>query len=173
MTICAELGLLFCIYLSVQICMIMNKAGHQNPKNLNNYLMQHIRILRGPQMVVCTQWLPTPTSSTSFATPAFAPLTHTEKEALRAANGCYHCRKTPQSPGWVRHRSDNCPGDPARGIPPRTAPAVVAAVGPAGFSAVYEEGYAPVAAVFPTHYSDDKDDFSAGTDDSDLSTRDT
>ncbi|KAJ7024016.1 hypothetical protein C8F04DRAFT_1192874 [Mycena alexandri] len=46
MTICAELGLLFCIYLSVQICMIMNKAGHQNPKNLNNYLMQHIRIPR-------------------------------------------------------------------------------------------------------------------------------
>ncbi|KAJ7019399.1 hypothetical protein C8F04DRAFT_1197749 [Mycena alexandri] len=46
MTICAELGLLFCIYLFVQICMIMNKAGHQNPENLNNYLMQHIRILR-------------------------------------------------------------------------------------------------------------------------------
>ncbi|KAJ7017110.1 hypothetical protein C8F04DRAFT_1200951 [Mycena alexandri] len=46
MTICAELGLLFCIYLSVQICMIMKKGGHQNPKNLNNYPMQHIRIPR-------------------------------------------------------------------------------------------------------------------------------
>ncbi|KAJ6557611.1 hypothetical protein B0H19DRAFT_1261219 [Mycena capillaripes] len=54
---------------------------------------------------VPSQSLPTPTS----ASPAFVPLTHTEKEALWAAHGCYHCRKTPQTPGWTKHRSDNCP----------------------------------------------------------------
>ncbi|KAJ6528763.1 hypothetical protein DFH09DRAFT_1185685 [Mycena vulgaris] len=113
--------------------------------------------------------LPTPTSSSSGP---LAPLTYAEKEALRAAHGCYHCRRTPQSPGWVKHRSDNCPGDPVHGILPRTSPAVVAAVGPVGFSSVYEEGYAPVAAVFPAYDGDDDSSFSSATDDSDLSRRD-
>ncbi|KAJ6523414.1 hypothetical protein DFH09DRAFT_1096678 [Mycena vulgaris] len=101
-----------------------------------------------------------------------APLTYAEKEALRAANGCYHCRKTPQTPGWVKHRSDTCPGDPARGIPPRSAPAVVAAVGPPGFSSAYEEGYTAVAAVMPPYDPSEDSSFSTGTDDSDLSQRD-
>ncbi|KAJ7187247.1 hypothetical protein C8R46DRAFT_1207206 [Mycena filopes] len=116
--------------------------------------------------------LPTPTSSTSRS-PAFVPLTHAEKESLRAAGGCYHCRKTPQTPGWVKHRSDNCPGDAALGIPPRSASAVVAAVGPVGFSSAYEEGYKAVAVVMPA-YDPEEDSFSSfstGTDDSDLSTR--
>ncbi|KAJ7734379.1 hypothetical protein B0H14DRAFT_3517142 [Mycena olivaceomarginata] len=111
---------------------------------------------------VPSQSLPTPAS----ASPAFVPLSHAEKEALRTANGCYHCHKTPQTPGWVKHRSDNCPGDAALGIPPRLAPAVVAAVGPAGFSSMYEEGYVPVAAVMPPYDPDeDSYDYSDGTDD--------
>ncbi|KAJ7206744.1 hypothetical protein C8J57DRAFT_1614652 [Mycena rebaudengoi] len=107
--------------------------------------------------------LPTPTSASS-STPRFSPLTYAEKEALRAAQGCYHCRKTPQSPGWVKHRSDSCPGDSALGIPPRNSPAVVAAVGPVGFSGAYEEGYAPVAAVFPAYDPEDDSSFSSATD---------
>ncbi|KAJ7769766.1 hypothetical protein B0H14DRAFT_2632658 [Mycena olivaceomarginata] len=111
---------------------------------------------------VPSQSLPTPAS----ASPAFVPLSHAEKEALHTANGCYHCRKTPQTLGWVKHHSDNCPGDAALGIPPRLAPAVVAAVGPAGFSSMYEEGYVPVAAVMPPYDPDeDSYDYSDGTDD--------
>ncbi|KAJ7191669.1 hypothetical protein C8J57DRAFT_1549000 [Mycena rebaudengoi] len=87
--------------------------------------------------------LPTPTSASS-STPRFSPLTYAEKEALRAAQGCYHCRKTPQSPGWVKHRSDSCPGDSALGA--------------------YEEGYAPVAAVFPAYDPEDDSSFSSATD---------
>ncbi|KAK6969561.1 reverse transcriptase domain-containing protein [Favolaschia claudopus] len=114
--------------------------------------------------------LPTPTSASAPST--FVPLTHAEKETLRAAGGCYHCRKTPASPGWVKHRSDNCPGDSALGIPPRSSPGVVAAVGPAGFSSTYEEGYRPVAVVMPAYdpeddsysysYSSEDDDESIG-----------
>ncbi|KAJ6530660.1 hypothetical protein B0H19DRAFT_1273652 [Mycena capillaripes] len=115
-----------------------------------------------------SQSLPTPAS----ASPTFVPLTHAEKEALRVAHGCYHCRKTPQTPGWTKHRSDNCPGDAALGISPRLAPAVIAAVGPVGFSSMYEEGYAPVAAVMPAYDpNEDSYDYSSGTDD-DLSRED-
>ncbi|KAJ7267859.1 hypothetical protein C8J57DRAFT_1325995 [Mycena rebaudengoi] len=114
--------------------------------------------------------LPTPTTASSSPR-HFSPLTHAEKETLRAAQGCYHCRKTPQSPGWVKHRSDNCPGDAALGIPPRSSPAVIAAVGPVGFSSAYEEGYAPVAAVMPPYDPDEDSSFSSATDDSDLSRR--
>ncbi|KAJ7745205.1 hypothetical protein DFH07DRAFT_963417 [Mycena maculata] len=86
--------------------------------------------------------LPTPPSS---ATRAFSvSLTHAEKEALKAAGGCYHCKKTPQTLGWVKHRSYSCPGDAALGIPPRSAALVVAAVGPVGFSSAYEEGFRAV-----------------------------
>ncbi|KAJ7824395.1 hypothetical protein B0H14DRAFT_3469406 [Mycena olivaceomarginata] len=46
--------------------------------------------------------------------------------------------KTPQSPGWVKHRSDSCPGDTVLGIPSRASPAVIAAVGPVGFSSAYK-----------------------------------
>ncbi|KAJ7603266.1 hypothetical protein DFH06DRAFT_1151995 [Mycena polygramma] len=114
--------------------------------------------------------MPTPpASASSSSSSTFAPLTHAEKEVLRAAHGCYHCRKTPQTPGWVKHRSDNCPGDIAAGIPPRSSPAVVAAVGPPGFSSAYEEGYTAVAAVLPEW--EDDGNFSSGTDDSDISTR--
>ncbi|KAJ7879255.1 hypothetical protein B0H14DRAFT_3773892 [Mycena olivaceomarginata] len=138
-----------------------------------------IRVLRAPlvpsQLVIpfvpaaLSSSLPTPPSS---ALPSgFVPLTHAEKEALHAAGGCYHCRKTLQGPGWVKHRSDSCPGDAACGIPSRASPAVVAAVGPVGFSSTYEEGYKAVAAVMPA-YNPEEAEWSYGTDDSDLSTRD-
>ncbi|KAJ7682827.1 hypothetical protein DFH06DRAFT_1119957 [Mycena polygramma] len=116
--------------------------------------------------------LPTPppssTAMSSSTSRPFLPLTHADKEALRAAGGCYHCRKTPQTPGWVKHRSDSCPGDAALGIPPRSASAVVAAVGPVGFSSTYEEGYSAVAVVMPA-YNPEEDDYSSGSDDNDLS----
>ncbi|KAJ7671943.1 hypothetical protein B0H17DRAFT_1208869 [Mycena rosella] len=114
--------------------------------------------------------LPTPPASASSTPSQLPPLMHAEREALRAVNGCFHCRKTPQTPGWVKYRSDTCPGDAALGIPPRNLLSVVAAVGPVGFSADYKEGYAPVAAVMPV-YDNEEDSFSSATDDSDLSQR--
>ena len=46
-------------------------------------------------------------------------LSETEREAIRNARGCFHCQKTPSSPGWITHNSRNCPGDKSRNIPPR------------------------------------------------------
>ncbi|KAJ6530080.1 hypothetical protein DFH09DRAFT_1327039 [Mycena vulgaris] len=115
---------------------------------------------------------PLPTPPLFVTLSDLAPLTYTEKEALHTVNGCYHCRKTPQMPSWVKHRSDTCPGDPACGIPPCSAPAVVAAVGPPGFSSAYEEGYTAVAAVMPPYDPSEDSSFLTGTDDSDLSHRD-
>ncbi|TFK72235.1 hypothetical protein BDN72DRAFT_836636 [Pluteus cervinus] len=63
-------------------------------------------------------------------------LTSSEREALKSAGGCYHCRRTPTSPGWVRHSSRDCPGDKSRNIPPRNPPTTsttVASVIPRGF----------------------------------------
>ncbi|KAF7362633.1 hypothetical protein MVEN_00612300 [Mycena venus] len=128
-----------------------------------------------PAMSLTSLPMPVSSLSTSMSTsPVFVPLTHAEKESLRAAGGCYHCRKTPQTPGWVKHRSDSWPGDPVLGIPLHSAPAVVAAVGPAGFSSSYEEGYRAVAVVMPPYNpkEDSFSSFSTGTDDSDLSSRD-
>ncbi|KAH6891553.1 hypothetical protein BKA70DRAFT_1408594 [Coprinopsis sp. MPI-PUGE-AT-0042] len=52
-----------------------------------------------------------------------------ERADLRAAGGCFHCRKTPLSPGWKAHSSKTCPGDPTRNIPPAPTPVIAAAVG--------------------------------------------
>ncbi|KLO04360.1 hypothetical protein SCHPADRAFT_947756 [Schizopora paradoxa] len=54
--------------------------------------------------------------STSAMPPA--PLSIPERTALREAGGCFNCRRTPSSVGWVPHSARNCPGDPARNIPP-------------------------------------------------------
>ncbi|KAF9047777.1 hypothetical protein BJ165DRAFT_1403416 [Panaeolus papilionaceus] len=53
--------------------------------------------------------VPSLPSSSSLATPQFTPLTAEEKATLKEAGGCYRCRKTPSSPGWVEHSSKNCP----------------------------------------------------------------
>ena len=58
----------------------------------------------------------------STATPVLSKfLSGAEHDRLRSAGGCFHCQKTPSSPGWVSHSSRNCPGDKSRGILPRTA----------------------------------------------------
>ncbi|KAJ7864570.1 hypothetical protein B0H14DRAFT_2574286 [Mycena olivaceomarginata] len=108
-----------------------------------------------PKVPAVSSSLLTPPSLASSS--VFVPLTHAEKEALRAAGGCYHCRKTPRSPGWVKHHSDSCPGDAVLGIPSRTSPAVIAAVGPVGFSSAYEEGYQAVAVVMPACNTEEDD----------------
>lgn len=46
-------------------------------------------------------------------------LSQSVRERLRAAGRCFRCRHTPASPGWVKHDSSNCPGDPVAGIPSR------------------------------------------------------
>ncbi|KAJ3489628.1 hypothetical protein NLJ89_g11511 [Agrocybe chaxingu] len=63
--------------------------------------------------------------SRTFGTPStpvipfLQPLSQEEREKLRAVNGCFHCRKSPSSPGWISHDARNCPGDKAKGISPR------------------------------------------------------
>ncbi len=52
---------------------------------------------------------------------ALSPLTGNERQALRDAGGCFHCRRTPSSPGWTSHSARNCPGNPSRGISARYA----------------------------------------------------
>ncbi|KAF7349556.1 hypothetical protein MSAN_01746100 [Mycena sanguinolenta] len=103
----------------------------------------------------------TPSSSSSASsTPFVHSLSPVEKETLKAAGGCYHCKKTPQSEGWVKHRSENCPGDAAAGIPPRAATSVIAAVGAPGFSKEYEERPSrtcPIAVVMPPVVFDEDD----------------
>ena len=82
---------------------------------------------------------PVPTSSLrSYALP---DLTYAERQTLKAAGGCYHCRKTPASKGWLNHLARDCPGDAKNGIPPRkSAPA------------------SNVAAVLDTAKEDDEED---------------
>ncbi|KAJ7764776.1 hypothetical protein B0H16DRAFT_1798178 [Mycena metata] len=114
--------------------------------------------------------LPTPTSAASSASSRPAPLSAAEKETLRAANGCFNCRKSPLTPGWVKHRFDNCPGDPALGIPPRSTPAVIAAVAPVAASSADNDsdvgyGYGPITAVMPAYDPNDVYDPNDSSDD--------
>jgi len=62
-------------------------------------------------------------------TKAFVPLTERECNALKQAGGCYHCRKTPVSSGWVKHGTHDCPGDEANGVAPAPARPVAAVFG--------------------------------------------
>jgi len=59
----------------------------------------------------------------------FVPLTDRERDALKQANGCYCCRRTPASPGWVKHSARDCPGDEANGITPAPARPVAVVLG--------------------------------------------
>ncbi|TFK58797.1 hypothetical protein BDN72DRAFT_906407 [Pluteus cervinus] len=67
-------------------------------------------------------------SSSTVSSSRPPELTQTERDTLKAAGGCYHCRRTPTSPGWIRHSSRDCPGDKSRGIPPRTTTSTSTAV---------------------------------------------
>jgi len=59
---------------------------------------------------------------------AFVLLTDRERDALKHAGGCYRCRRTPTSPGWVKHGARDCPGDEANGISPAPVRPVAAVV---------------------------------------------
>lgn len=63
-----------------------------------------------------------PLATTSFnlqkTIKSFVPLTEGERESLKKAGGCYRCRRTPASSGWVSHNARNCPGDEANGVSP-------------------------------------------------------
>jgi Retrotransposon gag protein len=74
-----------------------------------------------------------PLSATSSVvlkpTKMFIPLTDKEREALRLAGGCYRCRRTPSSPGWIKHGARDCPGDETNGITPAPVRPVAAVIG--------------------------------------------
>ncbi|THG93469.1 hypothetical protein EW026_g7778 [Hermanssonia centrifuga] len=66
-----------------------------------------------------------PTATTPSPAAGRSPLpdlTPAERDRLKAAVGCFHCCLTPGSPGWVPHSARQCPGLPARGIPPPWTP---------------------------------------------------
>ena len=73
------------------------------------------RVIRAPPST-----FPSNHSKSVVAQKTFVPLSDKERDALRLAGGCYRCRRTPASPGWVQHGSRNCPGDEAHGISPTT-----------------------------------------------------
>ena len=74
-----------------------------------------------------------PLSTTSVFPPrapkTFVPLTDRERDLLKQAGGCFRCRRTPSSPGWVQHSARNCPGDEATGITPTPVCQVAAVLG--------------------------------------------
>lgn len=83
----------------------------------------------------CPAAIPAPSSNPrSYPLP---DLSYADREALRVAGGCYHCRLTPSSPKWKPHNSRNCPADKSRNIPPRTPAALqnISTVTPATDSA--------------------------------------
>ena len=93
-----------------------------------------------------------PLSTTSVNIPravkTFVPLSDPERDALKRANGCFRCQRTPSSPGWVKHSSHDCPGDEANGIPPAPARPVGAVLGLVEDSDSDEDDF--VAAVMPS-----------------------
>ena len=100
------------------------------------------RVIR-PPLSTASMNVPKPAHSAK----PFILLTDRERDALRLANGCFRCRRTPASPGWVKHGSRDCPGDEANGISPAPARAVAAVVG-AEDDSEDEDDF--VAAVFPS-----------------------
>jgi hypothetical protein len=67
----------------------------------------------------------------SFVKPGYPPpdLTYADREVLRSANGCFHCRLLPSVPHISKPHCDiarEYPGDERRGIPPRVACPVAA-----------------------------------------------
>ena len=78
------------------------------------------RVIRAP--LSTTPFAPLSTTSITAPRPprTFVPLTDRERDALKQAGGCFRCRRTPSSPGWVQHGARNCPGDEANGRYPFT-----------------------------------------------------
>ena len=74
---------------------------------------------------------PLSTTSVNIPKPAkmFVPLTEQECDILKQAGGCYCCRRTPASPGWVKHGARECPGDEANSVAPAPACHVAAVLG--------------------------------------------
>ncbi|KAH6906342.1 hypothetical protein BKA70DRAFT_1224193 [Coprinopsis sp. MPI-PUGE-AT-0042] len=56
-------------------------------------------------------------------------LSESECADLCATGGCFHCCKTPLSPGWKAHSSKMCLSNPTHNIPPAPTPVIAAAVG--------------------------------------------
>ena len=69
-----------------------------------------------------------PILTSSLPLYALPDLTYAEHQMLKAAGGCYHCRRTPVSKGWLNHLTRDCPGDAKNGIPPhKSTPASIVA----------------------------------------------
>ena len=76
------------------------------------------QVARAPLAATSFPPLSTTSAIASKAPKTFVPLTDHEHDALKQAGGCFCCRQTPSSPGWVQHGSQNCPGDEANGVAP-------------------------------------------------------
>ncbi|KAJ6458441.1 hypothetical protein C8R45DRAFT_1109959 [Mycena sanguinolenta] len=67
-----------------------------------------------PNSLSTTSISPLPSTVTS----RLPPLDDTERKRISDASGCWKCRKTPASPGWIPHIGRTCPGDISLGILP-------------------------------------------------------
>jgi len=80
-------------------------------------------------MVVENVVRPVFSSNSSHTAPTSRPfLSDSEREKLKLAGGCFRCRRTPSSPGWIPHGSRDCPGDKNKGISPAPPRNHIAAV---------------------------------------------
>ncbi|KAG2129156.1 hypothetical protein DEU56DRAFT_818094 [Suillus clintonianus] len=78
-------------------------------------------------MLMSTSTAPVSNAHSLNSTYPLPDLTYAEREVLRSAGGCFHCRLSPSDLAWKPHVARECPGDEQRSIPPR-APRPIAAV---------------------------------------------
>jgi len=101
------------------------------------------RVIRPPLSTTSANF-PKPTPSSKV----FVPLTDRERDSLKLAGGCFRCRRTPSSAGWVKHGARDCPGDEVNGISPAPGRAVGAVFGEPEDESEDENDF--VGAVFPS-----------------------
>lgn len=85
-------------------------------------LMQTTYLSLVAEGVIRPALVPVAGTASSVPRSSLPELTPVERERLRSAGGCFHCRLTPSSANWKPHSARNCPGDPAKGVPPRNVP---------------------------------------------------
>jgi hypothetical protein len=76
---------------------------------------------RTPRTLSHSRMVTSAFTALSFVKPDYPlpDLAYADREVLRSANGCFHCRLLPSGPTWKPHRdiAHECPSDERRGIP--------------------------------------------------------
>ncbi|KAG1736866.1 uncharacterized protein EDB91DRAFT_1291397 [Suillus paluster] len=141
--------LLFCAQsiLQLRVCTIPN-LGYENLKvdALINVMATTWSSLVAEGLMKSLPTRPMSTTPSTSTMPRPKPayplpdLSYAEREALRSAGGCFHCRLSPSDTTWKPHIARECPGDQRRGIPscaPHQATTVAAVTIPEGYKEVF------------------------------------